>query len=492
MKKNLLFIALVFLVSLSALAQDTIPNGGFENWIHDGGSFSDAYNWASTNFQDSAACPSAGVAPETADVHSGRYAARLTTLSCTGVNTIAFMEAVNQSAGTYYFPVSTKPLSLQGWYKYAPAGSDTAEVMIQFSNNASQVGLGGIPLYATNTWTKFEVPVTYTGGATPNNCEIYLSSSLLNNNTFTGGSAGSVFLVDDLSFSYFQSGISPVYTTDPASNVQLTSAQLNGTVNANSSSLTVLFEYGPTSSYGGAVAATPGTVSGNTNTSVNASISGLTPNTTYYYRVGISASGNTFYGNQQTFYTSISDTPVVTTSPASNVQSTSVQLNGVVNANNSLDTAISFEWGPSASYGNSNAATPDVVNGATPTNVSTSLYGLLTHTTYYYRTVVTAYGLKYYGAQQQFTTGVTGISQLNTENISIYPNPAKHQFTVNTHCNETYTLELYNMLGQKTLSQIISQPVSTMDVSTLAGGIYTVTLKKDEAVKSYRLVIVNE
>jgi phosphodiesterase/alkaline phosphatase D-like protein len=53
------------------------------------------------------------------------------------------------------------------------------------------------------------------------------------------------------------------------------SAQLKGQVNANSFSTTVKFEYGETITYGSSITASPSPVTGNSNTSVSANISGL-------------------------------------------------------------------------------------------------------------------------------------------------------------------------------------------------------------------------
>jgi hypothetical protein len=108
--------------------------------------------------------------------------------------------------------------------------------------------------------------------------------------------------------------------------------------------------------------------------------------------------------------------------------------------------------------------------------------------------VGTVSGISIYGVQQQFTTGVTGVPAISASNfdISVYPNPAGQQFTVNTHSNDTYILNLYNMIGQMALTQLITQPVSTVDVSTLANGIYNVVIEKDNTVKTYRLVVLNK
>ena len=75
-------------------------------------------------------------------------------------------------------------------------------------------------------------------------------------------------------------------TTSAATNITSTGATLNGIVNANLGSSVVNFEYGLTiTSYDNSVTAEQSPVSGATDTLVSKDITGLTPNTTYVFRV---------------------------------------------------------------------------------------------------------------------------------------------------------------------------------------------------------------
>ena len=67
---------------------------------------------------------------------------------------------------------------------------------------------------------------------------------------------------------------------------------LNGTVNANNDDSTVSFDSGADTSYGTNVAGTPSPVTGTVATAVSATLTGLSPGTTYHFRVdGINAEG---------------------------------------------------------------------------------------------------------------------------------------------------------------------------------------------------------
>ena len=105
----------------------------------------------------------------------------------------------------------------------------------------------------------------------------------------------------DLTFTTAQ--IPPTVTTGVATGVNSTAATMTGTVNANNLSTNVFFDYGLTTLYGTTVNGAPTPVGGTVTTNVSASLTLLTPNTTYHYRVrGVNAAG-TSNGNDMTFFT---------------------------------------------------------------------------------------------------------------------------------------------------------------------------------------------
>ena len=95
----------------------------------------------------------------------------------------------------------------------------------------------------------------------------------------------------------------PLTETLAATAIGDTTATLNGSVNANGSPSTVVFEYGPTTAYGTTIPAEPATVSGTTATPVSALPVGLAFGSTYHFRVVASGPGGTAYGPDQTFTT---------------------------------------------------------------------------------------------------------------------------------------------------------------------------------------------
>lgn len=92
-------------------------------------------------------------------------------------------------------------------------------------------------------------------------------------------------------------------TTEIASNINSSSAQLNATVNPKDLSTLIIFEFGTSSNYGSTVTASQSPARGNTTASVNANITGLELGTTYHYRVKTVNSLGTSYGSDMSFTT---------------------------------------------------------------------------------------------------------------------------------------------------------------------------------------------
>ena len=145
------------------------------------------------------------------------------------------------------------------------------------------------------------------------------------------------------------------------------------------------FDYGTSTSYGNSVTASQSPVTGSSNVSVSANLTGLTQFTEYHYRVKATNSNGTNYGEDLVFTTySIPSAPTVSTLSASTISSSSSTLNGTVNANN-LSTSVQFDYGTTTSYGTSVTASQSPVNGSTPVSVSANLSGLTSNTLYHYK-----------------------------------------------------------------------------------------------------------
>src|SRR4051794_30480199 len=190
----------------------------------------------------------------------------------------------------------------------------------------------------------------------------------------------------------------PTVTTGAAESITTGSAAVTGTVNPNGEATTYHFEYGTSSSYG---LQTPdqNLAAGTDPVSVRATISGLTDNTTYHYRL-VAGGVN---GGDRSFKTSVrASAPSISSRAASGVSATGATLNASVNPR-SLATTVRFEYGTSTAYGTS---TPEQAIGAggSAVPVSAPVSGLRPGTRYSYRAVATSAAGVVRGANRTFTT----------------------------------------------------------------------------------------
>jgi hypothetical protein len=107
----------------------------------------------------------------------------------------------------------------------------------------------------------------------------------------------------------------PDLVTLGASNVTATAGTLYGTVNPNGATTSAWFQWGLTGSYGSNAPATMN-LAGTSPLSVSNALSGLTPGTTYYFRLAATNSAGGTNGADLTFATSPSG-PAITDQPRS-------------------------------------------------------------------------------------------------------------------------------------------------------------------------------
>ncbi|WP_367873524.1 cadherin-like beta sandwich domain-containing protein [Luteolibacter sp. Populi] len=172
--------------------------------------------------------------------------------------------------------------------------------------------------------------------------------------------------------------------TGVANGITFTAATLRGAANPNGKG-TVFFQYGTTTAYG---SATPGEeITGSSTQSIAAVVEGLSAETTYHYRIGITTGAGTIFGLDKVLITTKAP-PLVATGQASDVEDTKVKLIGAVDTNGTA-TTVRFEWGDSTSYGN---FTPQQVvpGGPNVVDIAYTLEGLVPNTIYHYRLVGTS------------------------------------------------------------------------------------------------------
>jgi hypothetical protein len=190
-----------------------------------------------------------------------------------------------------------------------------------------------------------------------------------------------------------------------ATSVTANSATLRGEVHSGGYDTTYQFEYGTSKSYGTKVPV-PAQSIGPVYRYVEASMSvtGLEPGTEYHYRLAATNSAGSGYAEDKTFVTK--SPPIVSTSEAKDITSGAVTLSGTVNPKGT-STGYRFEYGTTTSYGQEIPAYPQLVNvgsGTAPIEVSQTVTGLESNTTYHFRLKASNFYGATFSADRTFTT----------------------------------------------------------------------------------------
>lgn len=194
----------------------------------------------------------------------------------------------------------------------------------------------------------------------------------------------------------------PTAVTLDATNLSATNATLNASVNPNGSDTIIIYEYGLTTAYGSNTPVVD-IGSGTTNvTPLATPISGLTPCTTYHFRIDADNMNGPAFGNDATFKTDCP--PSATTLPASNIGAASATLNGSVNPNGP-QTQFFYEYGTTTAYGQTTSVR-DVGSGRNAIQpLSVAVANLAPNTTYHFQVVAVNPLGTTRGGDQSFTTG---------------------------------------------------------------------------------------
>jgi len=178
-------------------------------------------------------------------------------------------------------------------------------------------------------------------------------------------------------------GGKPIVKTLSASDIQLSSATINGTVNPNNLLTTVAFEYGLTISYGNTLVINDFSGQSSSEIGISANVTDLEPGKTYHYRIKATNSMGVSYSYDMTF-TALG--AFVDSLKVENLQMTSAVLMGVVNPR-SYSANVEFEWGETVGYGNKIVISDSPLSGNSYNTVSVILGDLPRGTTFHFRII---------------------------------------------------------------------------------------------------------
>lgn len=216
-------------------------------------------------------------------------------------------------------------------------------------------------------------------------------------------SGGGIAVTGDASFTTGGTPAPAPTALTLGASVGLTAAQVTGSVNPNGAATTYWFEYGTTTSYG-AQTATSSSGAGSSPVPVEALLAGLSPATTYHYRLVAQNSGGTTFGTSRQLTTASppATPPTAATGGATVGTPTQATVRGNVNPNGAA-TSYWFEYGTTTSYGQQ---TPigSAGSGASTVAVEAKLTGLAAGTQYRYRLVAENAGGRSFGFDRQVAT----------------------------------------------------------------------------------------
>ncbi|TAF90281.1 MAG: hypothetical protein EAZ47_11220, partial [Bacteroidetes bacterium] len=284
-------------------------------------------------------------------------------------------------------------------------------------------------------------------------------------------------------------GPTPIISSVSSSAVGGTQATINYTINANGNATTSTIAYGTS-------AATLSTVvngsnaTGSTNTSLTTTLTGLLPNTTYFYQVRANNTNGDATPSTVASFTTSSAIPIISNVSSSNVGGTSARINYTLQANG-LATTSTINYGTSPNPGDLNSS----IAGATSnTNVATafntSISGLMPLTTYYYQVLASnSSGSAIPSTVRSFTTlgappSLTGVSSSN-----VTDNFATLNYTVNANGTNSFVNIRYGTTSGNLTTEISGS-------NTILGSSNTV-LSKDlfslqaSTVYYYRIYAIN-
>jgi hypothetical protein len=276
----------------------------------------------------------------------------------------------------------------------------------------------------------------------------------------------------------------PSAVTGPPSAVSFTGATVSGDLNANGLVTSWAFQYGNTSALGlstafDEVGATPAS-----EVPVSAGLTGLTPGTTYYYRLVAKNADGTAYGAEASLHT-LALAPTISKTSISAVSDTSSQVDVEINPHG-LSTTWAVRYGTTSNFG-SWSADRSAGSGVGVVNVAVALNNLSRDTQYLVQAVATNAVGTHDGAVMSFSTsGAPAVVSQSSDILS----PTEATLTGGIHPNGHPT-RWYFQYGPSTsygLRTTIESARSSLGSVAVA---HTVVGLTPNTTYQFRLVAVN-
>ena len=208
----------------------------------------------------------------------------------------------------------------------------------------------------------------------------------------------------------------PVLTTTNASNITLIGASSGGNITSDGGADITSRGVVWSTSQNPTIALTTNTVDGTGTGSFTSSISGLTPNTTYYVRAYATNSVGTAYGNEISFTTTSIQIPVLTTTTVSNITLSTASSGGNITSDGGgTITTRGVVW--STSQNPTILLSTKTTDGSGIGNFVSNITGLSPNTQYYVRAYATNSAGTAYGNEVNFTSPTTTASMYSSNTV---------------------------------------------------------------------------
>jgi len=193
--------------------KNEIQNTNFESWSFEN-EFDKPLGWNTSNFSLYSVVSFNTVSKDSLTAYEGKYCPRLETKSqiigdetvkVVGLITLGNFDiniATKEASISGGIPFKSKPMSLEGYYKYNAIGSDKCYIDIVLTKtldnkNQDTIARGTFSSESTSEWVSFEIPLQYYLNEEPENLNIVILSS--DTSIFENGST---LWVDNLSLKY--------------------------------------------------------------------------------------------------------------------------------------------------------------------------------------------------------------------------------------------------------------------------------------------------
>jgi len=368
----------------------------------------------------------------------------------TGPTTVA-LKLVNNSGGPLnYMNLSflgelwrngTGPRTLRFGYTVDPTGNSFILTSQSISNATTVPSLNfsfptaSVVTVVDGTQSSNQVSLAVTNllvsGGWPANGALWLIWSL----DYNGAGSGNGYAIDNLAVSAtpaLVASTAPSVSESGASNISITNATLNFSVNPNNGATVYAIYYGtnsnPASTAGAISGATGSLVAGTSAVNLTSLLAGLSPGTVYHYQIVAQNFTGISVTPDDAFITP-AGVSVVSTAGASAIGTTSAMLNGTNNPAGLANTYW-FNYGLTTSYGSSTVPTV-LAAGVSPASVSNLVTGLTAGTVYHYQIVASNFVATVVGADASFTTLSAAPVVTTVAAANIFATAAKLNASVN-------------------------------------------------------------